>query len=122
MATARIDTGIISGAIKDYIGSIQDKIRIEKVILFGSAAKGHYSENSDIDLIIISRDFAKMGSIERLEFLSCARTGRSRKIAMDILGYTPREFHEMSKESAVVDEAALKDSKLAKNGKVVLKK
>ena len=35
----------------------QDNIKIFKVILFGSYAKGGYTKDSDIDLAIISPDF-----------------------------------------------------------------
>ncbi len=38
---------------KNYIKSILDKYKIEKVILFGSFAKGTNHEDSDIDLAII---------------------------------------------------------------------
>lgn len=32
-------------------------ICVEKIIIFGSYAKGEYKEDSDIDIIIISKDF-----------------------------------------------------------------
>ena len=42
--------------IKDYLSRLKDKIKIDKVILFGSYAKGTATEFSDIDLLIISKD------------------------------------------------------------------
>ena len=44
--------------IERFIKSIkEDNIKIYKVILFGSYAKGDYNEHSDIDLAIVSPDF-----------------------------------------------------------------
>ena len=46
------------------------KIKINKIILFGSYAKGKFKEGSDIDIIVISDDFASMSYWERINFLS----------------------------------------------------
>ena len=42
--------------IKKYIEEVKKQYSIDKVIIFGSYAKGEVSENSDIDLAIISPD------------------------------------------------------------------
>ena len=39
------------------ITSFARKHRIEKVILFGSRAKGNHTERSDIDLAVVGEDF-----------------------------------------------------------------
>jgi predicted nucleotidyltransferase len=75
------------------------------VILFGSAARGEMHRDSDIDLIIISPDFKKMGFTERLILLSRLREGMKKSASMDIFGYTPEEFERLSKESIVLKEA-----------------
>ena len=46
------------GAIARFSKAIEAKgIRINKLILYGSYARGDYREGSDIDLILISEDF-----------------------------------------------------------------
>lgn len=47
----------------------EDNIQIEKVILFGSYAKGNYTEDSDIDLAIISPDFKESEHIKNMSRL-----------------------------------------------------
>lgn len=44
--------------IRKYIASLSDHdIRITKVIIFGSFARGDFNDDSDIDLILVSPDF-----------------------------------------------------------------
>ncbi|MBI2447035.1 MAG: nucleotidyltransferase domain-containing protein, partial [Candidatus Omnitrophica bacterium] len=47
-------------------------IRIRKLILFGSYATGTYREGSDIDIVVVSEDFAGKGYWERIDILSDA--------------------------------------------------
>ena len=44
----------------------------EKIILFGSFAQGTNTENSDIDLVVISNDFKGKDFWERIDILSDA--------------------------------------------------
>jgi len=53
--------------VKKYLEYIGNKITIEKVILFGSYAKGNASKESDIDLAIISPQFGKAPLLEKME-------------------------------------------------------
>jgi predicted nucleotidyltransferase len=48
------------------------QIRVEQILLFGSQADGTAQEGSDIDLIVISKDWEKFSRRERLELLGVA--------------------------------------------------
>jgi len=65
-------------------------IRPERLLLFGSWARGEQREESDIDLIVVSRDFARLGDLRRLEMLGIA-AGRA-LVSVQARGYTPEEF------------------------------
>ena len=95
----------IKKIIKEYIEGLKPFIKINKVILFGSWAKTKAHRDSDIDFIIISPDFKKMKFMERLIWLSKMRGRKFMSPSMDILGYTPEEFENLSKESVVLGEA-----------------
>ena len=47
-------------------------LRINKLILFGSYAAGTYREGSDIDIVVISEDFAGKDYWKRIDILSDA--------------------------------------------------
>jgi len=65
-------------------------IRPERIYLYGSYAKGKAQEGSDIDLIVVSPDFAPLNLRERLEILGVAAARLLRPI--QALGYTPEEI------------------------------
>jgi len=53
--------------IKKYISEISGVCRVDKVVLFGSYAKGTPKKDSDIDLAIFSRE---INDANRREFIS----------------------------------------------------
>ncbi len=68
------------------------KIQSERIILYGSYARGDARDDSDIDLIVISKDFIRMNLRERLEILGLAAGNILEPI--EALGYTPDEVLE----------------------------
>ena len=53
--------------------AIEDKdIKVAKLILFCSYAHGTFEEGSDIDILVISDDFADKGFWQRIDILSDA--------------------------------------------------
>ena len=53
----------------DYINKLKQKIPVEKVVLFGSYARGDYTEDSDVDLAVFSSAFNNMTRVDGLTFL-----------------------------------------------------
>src|SRR3990172_10009386 len=82
-------------------------IRVAKLILFGSYAAGTYREGSDIDIVVISRDFADKNYWDRIDLLSDAIYEVFEPI--EAVAMTPEEWD--SGESMIVD--------YAENGEVV---
>lgn len=72
----------------------------EKIILFGSYARGNWDEESDIDVIIVYQTKKKF--MDRLEELYMKWNLPK---AADILAYTPDEFREMVKDSYFLKHA-----------------
>ncbi len=71
-------------------------IRCEQVLLFGSYATGTAHEGSDIDLLVVSSDWARYSERERLEMLGIAAVRLLEPI--QARGVTPEEIarHQLS--------------------------
>ena len=65
----------ISKTILELINRYIEELSIDKVILFGSYAKGTNNEESDIDIAIFSKDFREETKIENMSFLLIKTSG-----------------------------------------------
>lgn len=82
--------------------------RPEKIILFGSAAKGDFKEGSDIDLLII-----KNSSLDKIRrAVEIEKSLSDRRLPIDILVYTPSEIEESLKIRGSFAENILKNGKV----------
>jgi predicted nucleotidyltransferase len=76
--------------VKRYIGELGKMgIRAEKVFVYGSQSQGTAQEGSDIDLFILSPDWANYSQRERLEILGIAAARLLEPIQAQ--GFTPEE-------------------------------
>ncbi len=79
----------------------------EKVILFGTLAKGTIHKWSDIDLVVVERTalpfFQRLRKIRRL---------LKPRAAMDVLVYTPEEFERMCAERPFFREEIMAKGKV----------
>lgn len=82
--------------IQDEISAISDLIakhcNPQKIILFGSAARGDFGSDSDIDLLVI-KDSDKKRPYRTKEIFEAVRK-LDRSYALDPLVYTPEEIRE----------------------------
>lgn len=92
----------IEGIIERYKEELRKLgINVEKVILYGSYAKGTFRKDSDIDLAVISEDFKELNLRERLEILGLA-AGRVFE-PIEALGYTQKEIESEKEESFIAE-------------------
>ena len=83
---------------------------IKEVVLFGSFAEGKATEESDVDLIILSDKFSQMDEDRRLRFLYRRSVGFPYNL--HVYGLTPSEFSTASPLTTVA-EARNKGIKIA---------
>ena len=78
-------------------------LNISKIILFGSQAKGESTEESDIDILIVSNDFHDKDIFERATLTKDAEIMTIKKfmIPLDIITMTQEEFE--SETSLIAD-------------------
>lgn len=65
-------------------------INVNRLILYGSYARGDYREGSDIDLILISEDFKNHDYWSRIDLLSAAIYDVFEPL--EVVGFTPEEW------------------------------
>lgn len=83
-------------------------IRISRIIVFGSYAKGVAEEHSDIDVVVISDSFKNMNLFERLEILGLALGKAKIMEPIEPLGYTEEEFSLKGEGTFIGDEVKTK--------------
>jgi predicted nucleotidyltransferase len=79
----------LKNIIARYVAALQKHIRVCKVILFGSYARGNPRRESDIDLAVISPDFNN-NPLEDLYLLSQSRAAASWDI--EALPYSLQQY------------------------------
>lgn len=99
----------IEPALLRFARRLQEQFSAERVLLFGSHARGHAQPDSDYDLIIVSGHFAGIHLLRRgfgLKQLFYQEGGNS---PMDLICLTPEEFEQaqnrISLVAAVLPEA-----------------
>ncbi len=85
----------VEEAIKFLERCLKEKgLKVSKIILFGSQVKGKTTEDSDVDILIISEDFRGKDIFERARLTKDAEIMTLKKFMMplDIVTLTSEEF------------------------------
>lgn len=98
----------VESEIQDIARQIVEKYHPDKIILFGSAARGGFTPDSDIDLLVIKKDVPRYG-IDRMREL---RRLIKKKVAADFLVYRPEEIDERLKMGDPFVKAVLSEGKV----------
>ena len=88
--------------INRFLAVITDKYPAEKILLFGSRARGDNLIDSDVDMIIVSKKFEGVNWLKRMRNVSVEWEGL---VSLEPLCYTPDEFEEKRHEIGIVNEA-----------------
>lgn len=94
-------TNEIKNELELMTNALKAKIQIEKVILFGSQAYGNPTEDSDIDLCIITQENKRKLELIR-EIRKIIKPYKTH--SMDILVYNSREFNEKSADFSGIEK------------------
>jgi predicted nucleotidyltransferase len=100
--------GLGSGVLEGLVRRIVEAVRPEKIILFGSAARGGIRPESDLDLLVV-----KSGDYHHVELAQTIyRNLGRRKFAVDITVATPEEVERYKDEYCLVLYPALREGKV----------
>jgi len=103
-----MDKKTVLTIISEFRKVLESKgIKPQKLILFGSFVSGNFHEGSDIDIVVISKDFENKSYWERIDILSAAIYEIFKPI--EAVAMTPAEWQQG--DSLIVN--------YARNGEVV---
>jgi hypothetical protein len=90
-----MDLSQVKKPLNQFLQNLQPTIQVDKVIIYGSYLEGNATEDSDIDVYVISDDFKGLDEDQRLDILYAAR----RSIEPDVhpWGVTKEEFNKASR-------------------------
>jgi len=90
---------MVKSIVIEAITSLQQCLKetgldVSKIILFGSQSREEATEESDIDILIISEDFQGKDIFERAKLTKDAEIAATKKfmVPFDIITLTPDEF------------------------------
>ena len=85
--------------LKKFKKDLSNDLPVQKMILFGSQAKGKAHQWSDIDLLVVSNKFKKIKPYQHArDFYDHWTVGKP----VDFLCYTPEEFNKLKKNLTLV--------------------
>lgn len=97
-----MDKNAVVDIVKQYGHAVENQgIHVSKIVLYGSYAKGNWHDGSDIDIVVISDDFAGKKYWDRIDIL--ARATYEVWKPVEAVAMTPEEWERG--DSMVVDFA-----------------
>ncbi len=103
-----VEKKTISGKIlKEIVRRIVEVAGPERIILFGSAARGETGPNSDVDLLVIKRGKFHQGELTGEIYMNLHGVGQ----AVDIILVTPEQVERYRNTHFLVIAPALREGK-----------
>lgn len=96
-----------AGVIQEIVRRIVEKARPERIILFGSAARGEGGPDSDIDLLIMKANVRRRQTAMDL-YEALADIGQP----VELIVATPEDIERYGQSPALVLEQALREGKV----------
>lgn len=91
----------IKQEVEKFKKRVEKKFGVEKIIIFGSAARSKMTEHSDIDMIVVSKNYGRKDVFKIVPKLY----GEWKFGPADIILFNKREFNRLKKEVSIVSEA-----------------
>lgn len=105
---------VIEIFLKKYLEALKHSFHPQELWLWGSYVYGKPREDSDLDVVLVSKDFEKYRFIRRSsEVTNRLQIWADKEIPdVDFLCYTPEEFKKKKAQISLVREIAQKGIKI----------
>jgi predicted nucleotidyltransferase len=94
--------------LDEVIRRIVETAQPEKIIMFGSAARGEMGPNSDVDLLVIKSDVVHRGQLTGDIYMNLIGAGQ----AVDVIVVTPEDLDRYGESIGLVYRPALREGKV----------
>ncbi len=91
--------------LREIVRRIVDVAHPDRIILFGSAARGELTPDSDIDLLVVKSGVTHRGRLTEEIYMNLIGVGQ----AVDVLVVTPEDIHRYRDAIGLVIEPALSE-------------
>ena len=98
------NTSVTTNDVDEIVRRIVDVAQPEKIILFGSAARGEMGPNSDLDFLIIKSGAHRLQLADRIR-----RALRGVNAAVDLVVATPEDIERYKDSHPLIYKPALRE-------------
>ena len=98
----------MSDTLNEIIKRIVEEVEPDKIILFGSAARGDMGPNSDVDLLVVKSGVVHRGQLAGDIYMNLIGVER----AVDVVVVTPEDIERYKDSIALVIRPALREGKV----------
>lgn len=103
-----LQTCVDSDKLREVILRIVEIAQPDKVLLFGSAARGEMGPNSDLDLLVVKSGAVHRGRLTEIIYENLIGIGQ----AVDVVVVTPEDIERYGHAFCLTIEPALREGKV----------
>lgn len=86
----------LDGIVSEFRDALCRRIRVERILLFGSRARGDAGQDSDIDLLVVSPDFGQDTLADMVLLRECLP---AHQVDIDTIARTPEQVASAEPDS-----------------------
>ncbi len=87
--------------LEQYIETLKKQLDIVTIIIFGSYLTNRFSAGSDIDILVVAKEFSKMNKLEAFKILS--KPIWEVKLNLDPIPASPEEIRSIKRASFLAE-------------------
>lgn len=99
---AWVEDGAVAEGLRELRRKIAARFRVDRMILFGSRARGDHLRSSDVDIVVVSPDFERVPFLQRIREVAVLW---DLDVPLEPICYTPEELARKSAGGGIAARA-----------------